>query len=182
MSEKNDSSGIGQKKPTLLMRHFSKEEKLGTVWHVVMVVIFIELIVLGIIIYHYSSQKKAVVYDDDNGKVCSGVILKTAGEELAPANTEQLKKTVKQIMSFSDYEQDSNCLYIVDSYYINIGDYSNASKYLKLLEARYTTSFVLSSEIDGHYNSLKPLIIKVSNMSVLNNQIDKNAQIFAGKK
>lgn len=182
MGEKNISNLNPNTKVIPLSRRDFVHKKINFSRFLVFIEILIALLIVSLLIYSHINAKKIVPSVDENGVICQSSILKNAGSEMSVSQVANLELTVNKIKSLPNYDKDSNCLYVVDSYYINIADTGNALIFFKKLENTYKSNFELSSYIDDNYNSIAPLKLKISNLVQANNQTNKNSQIFEGKQ
>lgn len=73
------------------------------------------------------------------GQVCSGELLQQAALALAPDGNGRLKDIAGTIQKQPGYQHDPNCMYVVTSYYVNIGDATKAQSAMKQLSAVYSS-------------------------------------------
>ena len=64
-------------------------------------------------------------------------------------------KLIQNIKSYKNYQSDSNCLYILTAYYINISANTLATKYFKLLQANIVNHPL--NQVLLNYMSIKQL-------------------------
>jgi hypothetical protein len=60
----------------------------------------------------------------------------TALDPARPENINNLGPIAETVMGYTNYQDDTNCLYILATRYVYISDYINAKKYLDLLLGR----------------------------------------------
>lgn len=114
---------------------------------VVPMVLGILILIAGWLLYqhHRSDEKKAqlvaetVCETSDNGN-----ILKEAAANLSPSKSASLLPVVQKIQKLKMYQQDPNCLYIIVTYYTNIGNGNSAATYLAKFNKVYTSRVSLS--------------------------------------
>lgn len=77
-------------------------------------------------------------------------LVNQASSKLAPQNSGSLQSIAEQLEKQPGYEKDPNALYVLTTYYLNIGDTARAQDYMTKLKAVYDPS-------KGFDASLKPV-------------------------
>ena len=94
-------------------------------------------------------------------------MLHQAALAISSNNINRLSQMTASIKGFKGYEQDPNCLYIVDNYYLDIGDLGNAKKYLTDFNKAYRLHPELSTYLTINANaSIRILKSGVSSLSL----------------
>lgn len=124
----------------------------------ILLVVLVFGIAAGAVSFIYISDRKAPL-----AKIaCTDTLLEKADSQINdPKKVNDLTKTVNTIKTQANYEKDANCLDVMVSYYIRVGDPENASVYLTKLEQAYNPK-----------TGFSPKLIKVStNIQTLKDQV-----------
>jgi hypothetical protein len=111
-----------------------------------------------------------------NRPVCSDELLQQAAAFYNPSQTLKLKTIVNKVTSLKRYERDPNCLNIVVTYYINVGDSTNAHTYLDKLQKVYNPKKGFSQYLDGKVRTIDTLRQNVDYLDHSRNELFNNIQ------
>ena len=95
-------------------------------WFFGLVVVFVLAIIASQVVSLHNSKTK-----------CGKSILQEAATSMNSISHLGLQQTAIKIQKIKNYQQDANCLYPVVTYYIDIGDPTNARIYLTDLEKAF---------------------------------------------
>jgi hypothetical protein len=114
-------------------------------WLIPTVLVLVVFVVAALIYQHHREDvKKAQTARLDARTICtvtdSAALLKEASAHLSPLAYTQLQPIVQQIQKLKTYQQDPNCLYVVTTYYLDIGDVQHASQSFNELKQAYNPS------------------------------------------
>lgn len=129
---------------------------------------------------HHSRQQVA-----KPGQVCSGTdkiaLLNEAEASILSNDTLKLKAVNSKIQKLQGYEQDSNCLYPVVIYYLNISDQVNSRLYLNKLVKAYDPVKGFSSAL-GATRTLDSLKSNVDFLDVQLKSVQDNSDLSGNSK
>ena len=89
--------------------------------------------------------------------VCTDDIIRTASPQIANNDITGLEKTANKIKSLENYRGDVNCNYILERYYIMIGDIDNAKSTLSDLRHTYAS-------VGGYSLKFDPPAVAISSL------------------
>jgi hypothetical protein len=123
-----------------------------------------------ILLHHRKSNQTAIANSVCTSKTNVG-LLQQAALSFSTQNMSEQRSIASTVKNIKGFTGDPNCLYIEVTYYTNVGDATNATKYLTDFNRVYDSKFTLS-----------PLLTSLSAQSVsvmrsnLNNLISAEAQ------
>lgn len=100
-------------------------------------VALVVLVALGVVAGFLTPDKKAPPVVEEGPK-CTYASLEKIKPNLDPRNVRKLEPQVREVESISDYDQDVNCLFVVLTFYIHLGDPVKARENFDKLEKVYS--------------------------------------------
>jgi hypothetical protein len=110
------------------------------------------------------------------GVVCKRATLEQAGAVLDRSKVEELRPIADNIQKLRRFETDANCLYVVTTYYIYVGDPANSRLYLEKLKSIYDPQKGFSPKLGERVKTIEELEFEVQFVEKADQEFRKSIQ------
>lgn len=128
------------------------------------------LLLVGLFYYFQHSSNTA------SRPKCSDALLHKASGSLDASKVQKLKPVVAEVQSIKGYDSDPDCLNIVVTYYINLGDPQNAGVYLTKLQQVYNPKVGFNPKLGTTVINIQMLKDKVAFLQKAQDELRKNSE------
>lgn len=129
---------------------------------------------MGFVVLLVGAMLIAIIATSTQRTGCQDSLLKQTAPLLEPSRHDELKDVVDKVFRSKGYSTDPNCLSILTTYYINIGDARRARPQLQQLESITASNEVFSPLLGSFAKDLQTMQRDIGVLEEQQSQIETN--------